>query len=276
MQSIIINITKKLTKVSGYIESYYNQFNQYGEFEFKIPDDINTEILIELLESKKTIIKQYNNNINEILYIVNYFQLDNVILKLKYKDLSYYDEKYDIIKKIITIAQQTNNKIIDIPTNTESISCCWCKSVTDFTGYAKNMFFSWTSLSGIIDIQEGVEFIACAWCENVTGFTGYANKMNFDGTSLSGIINIPKGINSFSCYKCRKVTGFTGYANKMNFDITSLSGIINIPEKTKSFSCFGCKHVTEFTGRAKYMNFMFTPISNFSTSGCERLELGDD
>ena len=99
MQSITINITKILVKTSGFIESYYNQFSQYGEVNFTIPDDINTTILKRLLKIDKTVINKNDDNIDQILYIVDYFQLNNVMLKIYYTCLSDYDEKYDMIKK---------------------------------------------------------------------------------------------------------------------------------------------------------------------------------
>ena len=269
MQSITINITNKLVKASGFIESCYNQFNQYGEFEFTIPDDINTNILIKLLKTDKTIINEDNINIDEILYITNYFQLNNVTLKLSNKGFSNYKKKYDIIKKIIIIQHEKYKGIIDIPINTVLFVCNWCVGITGFTGCAKIMDFSATSLSGIIEIPEEVEVFSCRECNRVTGFTGRANIMNFNNTSLFSIIDIPEGVGYFSCWGCEKVTGFTGYANVMNFTGTSLSDIIAIPEEVISFSCNERIVVTGFTGYTNYRYFTSVLIPNIGRlMGC--------
>ena len=257
MQSITINITKKLTKASGFIKSYYNQFNQYGEFSFVIPDDIDTTILKRLLKTDKITIKKYDNNINQILYIVDYFQLNNIILELCYHDMSEYNEKYDIIKKKILL-RGAIVQVINIPINTYYFECMFhCRKITGFIGSANIMKFRNTSLRGVIKIPEGVEEFDCTNCKNVTGFTGSANIMKFKNTSLRGVIKIPEGVKEFSCTRCENVTGFIGKAISMNFKLTGLSGIINIPEGVESFGC-NQTNVTGFTGYANNMMFRST------------------
>ena len=99
MKSFTINITERLTKISNYINSHYQCFKQYNNHDFLIPVDMDTNLLTKLLKLNNHYIKENNPNIEEILYITNYFQLNNIILKLKYNNMSEYNEKYDIIKK---------------------------------------------------------------------------------------------------------------------------------------------------------------------------------
>ena len=102
-------------------------------YDFLIPEDINTNLLTELLESHKYYINKNNPDIEEILYITNYFQLNNIILKLRYNNMLEYDEKYDIIMKKITL-QRITDQVIYIPINTYSISCYGCVNITEFRG----------------------------------------------------------------------------------------------------------------------------------------------
>ena len=126
-----------------------------------IPDDINANILTELLESNITIIKKNDNNINQILYIDDYFQLNNVMLRLKYKHPLEYDEKYNIIKKMVYMCRSNFTGVVNMPVNTESFRCIDCRNITGFAGRADEMDFSHTSLSGIIEIPEGTESFSC-------------------------------------------------------------------------------------------------------------------
>ena len=261
MKSMTINMTKNLTKISKYFNSLYEQSQNYDEFDIEVPNDIDVDKFNQLINCDEIIYNEDDEEFDIIFRIAEYFQLNNVVLYLPYKDLEEYNKLYDVVTKKIKITKQRSDGIVDIPINTKSFSCDGCKNVLGFTGRADNMYFSRTSLAGVIDIPEGIEVFRCYRCKYVTGFTGYANRMYFDRTSLSGVIDIPEGIESFSCNKCSGVTGFTGYADIMNFGYTALSGIIEIPDGIKLFACNDCKYVTGFINHAGVMIFNKTSLS---------------
>ena len=115
MKSITINMTKKLRNNSNYFDSYFRQFKIYGKIRFKIPDDVDVKLFNKLIRVKVFIFKENDTNFDDILYIVDYFQLNNVLLKLRYDDLSEYNQIYNDINKTIIITNHVTNEIVHIP-----------------------------------------------------------------------------------------------------------------------------------------------------------------
>ena len=242
-----VKLTDQLCDMSDYFDGLRNNIPDCLTQIIKIPQDINVSLLDKYIKSlDTTYILPTDDILNDTLDIVEYYQLNNIILELEYQKQSEYDERFDVINKDITIIECTTDTIVDIPPNTNYFSCYHCTSVTGFIGSAKTMIFDWTSLSGEINIPENcTEKFSCNGCDNVISFIGSSKTMMFEWTSLSGIIDIPEGCTKlFLCSGCNNVIGFTGSpemtsiswtlfqmgsAKTMFIDFASMPFEINIP-----------------------------------------------
>ena len=255
-------LTKTLRKRSGYFNAlFHGTHNQEKEFNIQKINGVNTDLLYDLLRNKMNHITIDNNRLKEILFIADYYQLNNIVFKLVLHSMKHYKSYYDNVIKSIEITGH-NTVTLNIPPNTRKITCFNCYELIAFTGSAKTIIFNRNNLSGIINIPKKCtdKFACTVYNGQVTGFTGWAKTIIIKNAELSGIIDIPeKCTDKFVCTNCG-ITGFTGWANVINFDLTKLSGVVDIPEKCIDYFSCNYSRVTGFTGWAKTMRFDYTNI----------------
>ena len=109
-----IMLTETLCKNSEYFNRFYEINERYEEVSLYLKE-VNSDLLYDLLNSEEKIyIKTNDTRLNEIIIIVEYYQLNNVILKLNLNSITEYKSYYDEITKDITINCNNNDTILII------------------------------------------------------------------------------------------------------------------------------------------------------------------
>ena len=200
MMPVKLIMTEELKETSVLVKLHAEKFSVENgcEFEVDVPSDTNMDILNDLLTHTFTIFVEDDENFDDILDIVEYFQLNNVILTLHYfMSLDEYDPAYNGVSKNIFLhgdddgmyaefpirsATDVDLCVVDIPPNTKYFDCTGCLHVNKVIGSATYMILNKTGIVSPVHIPEGVLLFSCNFCHEPIHFTGFAPFMDFGYT----------------------------------------------------------------------------------------------